>query len=477
MTAPTILDITMRKPSLLLTFLLLAFLGPLQAAEFKTDASQRQHLSLTVYNAGRALIRDHRQFSLDQAVDRIAFSGVSQQIMPQTVAIEGLEVLEQNYDYDLLSPESLIRKHLGRKVRIARRSGETGETLEWRSGTILSTNGGVILRMDDGSLESLERNHNYHMVFDEIPEDLRASPTLTLRLLEALSGRQEAALTYLSGGLSWQSDYVLQLNSDETRASLDSWVTLKNQSGIGYQDAQLQLLAGDVNTVAPGRDKLVMAEAMMARSVSGSQLSEEALHGYHLYSVPFKTTIRDNQSKQIRLFSADAISVEKRLEDRAWINQRGLALQKSKPDQILVIDNQKPTLGLPLPQGIIRVYADDSQGQKQFLGEDRIGHTAVNDTIELHIGKAFDISIERETTAYQTISKTQQRVARKLRINNGGNSSQTINLFEIMPAADWSILQSSHPQQRNGPQELKYSVEIPALQEIEISYTVQINHP
>jgi hypothetical protein len=462
---------TLLAPLACLSFLLPAVVA---AGEFKTDADDRYDLSLTVYNAGRALVRDNRRFTPDKPIDQVAFSDVAQQIMAQTVAIEGLDVLEQNYDYDLLSPQSLARKHLDRKVRIARRSDQTGETLEWRSGTILSTNGGVILQMDDGSLESLESNRNYHMVFEEIPPDLRASPTLTLRLGEAVRGQQQVGLTYLSGGLSWHSDYVLQLAQDESRADLDSWVTLTNQSGVAYRDARLQLLAGDVNTVTPARDKMMMAEAMMARGVADAQVSQEALHGYHLYSVPFKTTIRDQQSKQIRLFKATGITVEKRLEDLAWVNQDGVDPQKSKPDQILVIDNRKPSLGLPLPKGTVRVYGRDQRGENQFLGEDRIGHTAVNDEVELRIGKAFDVSIERETSEYQTISKTQSRLTRTLRINNGGKTAQLLDLTELMPGNNWSILQSSHDHQRGGPRELKFSVDLPAMQQIELSYRVEI---
>ncbi len=465
--------------SILLTIALVLSLTTVNAQtiqEFKADASHQQALNLTIYNQGRALIRDRRQFDIDTPVTAIAFSDVAQKIMPQTVAIDGLNVREQNYDYDLLSPQALIQKHLGKRVRIARRSGETGETLEWTQGTIVSSNGGVILRMDDGRLESLSRNHHYHIVFEEIPDNLRASPTLSLKLHDPVSGQQQVDMTYLSHGLSWQSDYVLQLSTDEQQASLDSWITLSNQSGISYNEASLQLLAGDVNTVTPGAETLMMADTMLARRASKREVREEALHGYHLYTVPFPTTLRDNQNKQIALFSASAIPLQKRLEDRAWLDPQGLTKQKSKPEQILRLQNNKPALGIPLPKGTIRVYGQDRQGGKQFLGEDRIEHTAVNDEVEIKIGRAFDVSIERQTREPVQISKQQQRLTRTIRLNNGSDSEQQVELFEIMPTADWQILTASHQHDRSSPREAKFVLTIPAMSKLDLEYRIELRY-
>ncbi len=456
--------------------LLLLMPGAQAAQEFKTDATHQQSLSLTIYNQGRAMIRDQRQFKIDIPVDAIAFSDVSQKIMPQTVAIDGLDVREQNYDYDLLSPQALIEKHIGKRVKIARRSDETGETLEWTEGVIVSTNGGVILRMDDGRLESLGQNRRYHIVFEEIPDNLRASPTLTLKLYETANGQQQVEMTYLSQGMSWQSDYVLQLAADEKQASLDSWITLSNNSGMAYHDANLKLLAGDVNTVTPGAEAMLMADAMMARGAAKREVREQALHGYHLYSVPFRTTLRDNQSKQIRLFSAEEIPVNKRLQDRALVDQRGLTKQVSKPEQILQLKNRKPALGVPLPMGTVRVYGRDNQDENQFLGEDRIDHTAVNDDVEIKIGRAFDISVQRQTREQVQISKNQQRLTRSVRLNNGGKSEQSVVLYEVMPTLDWQILKSDRKHERTAPREAEFVVTVPALTEVEFEYVVELRY-
>lgn len=447
-----------------------------QADDFKTTAADQSALALTVYNGGRALVRDERRFTPQQATWSIAFMDVAEKIMPQTVAIDGLEVLEQNYDYDLLSPQALIDKNIGNTVRLARRSEETGETLEWTRGTILSTNGGIVLRMQDGSLETLVGKSNYHMVFDDVPDNLRTSPTLSLRLARPVAAEQSVRMTYLTHGLSWQSDYVLQLDKSESSARLDSWITLNNQSGIGYDNARLQLLAGDVNIQqAPPVARKMESLALQAGAVT--DISEQALHGYHLYTVPHATTIRNRQSKQIKLFSASAVPVHKKLLDRAYVNVRAVDAQKSKPDQWLEFTNSKPALGLPVPQGTVRVYATDDEGNEQFIGEDRIDHTAVNDELKIRIGKAFDQTVERKTTRFDQLSRQQQQFSREIRINNGAEHALPLTIEEIMPAQEFRVLDSSHAHKSSAPAVVAFEVDLPASQALTIRYSVEVTYP
>jgi len=468
----------MPQQSLKLLCLLLPILLPsVSAAEFSTTASDQQDLNLTIYNGGRALIRESRQFNVGEKTRHIAFIDVAQTIMPQTVAITGLDVQEQNYDFDLLSPQALIEKNIGNKIRIARRSSISGETLQWIEGRILSNNGGVILQMDDGRLERLDSNQSYHMVFDQVPDNLRSRPTLSLTLYEKISGPQQIDITYLSTGLQWQNDYVLQLDTDETQGSLDSWVTLQNNSGISYQNAHLQLLAGDVNIVAAQPEVMMMADAMAPRMSQKRQVKQEALHGYHLYSVPHKTTLSNRQSKQIKLLSAHQVPLKKRLEDKAWVDRHGLNKASSKPDQILILNNNKPALGIPLPMGTVRVYGKDSEGGNQFVGEDRIGHTAVNDEVEIKLGKAFDISIDRQTIDSRQISKKQLQLTRLIKINNGSDKPQQLELSELMPTTNWRISSSTLPHKKSSPQQALFNVALPAMSKTEIQYSVQITYP
>jgi hypothetical protein len=446
-------------------------------AETKSTSNDQNNLSLTVYNGGRALVKDSRNITLPTDTKRLAFMDVAEKIMPQTVAIEGLDVLEQNYDFDLLSPQSLVNKNIGKNVRIARRSKETGETIEWIDGKILSTNGGIILQMQDGSLETLNPNTNYHMIFNEVPGNLRTTPTLSLLLNQPTEGIKQVELTYLTTGLSWQSDYVMQLNKQQNRATLDSWITLKNFSGISYHNTNLQLLAGDVNMQRPSVMRTMMAESDNFQRKAMAPVTEQALHGYHLYSVPHKTTINNNQSKQIKLFARNNIPVQKILQDQAYVNSRGLNTQKSKPDQILVFKNAKPDLGLPLPKGTIRVYGKDNSGHKQFIGEDNIDHTAISEELEIKLGKAFDISIERSTKDHRQLSKKQIQLKRKIKINNGGEEQQTLAITEIMPSQSWMIKKPSHAYLKISPTMAEFKLTIPALTEQTIVYDVVVTYP
>lgn len=457
------------------TLLLLCF-HTVGATEVRSTLADQQTINLTVYNAGLALIRDSRIIDINPPSSQIAIIDVSAQIMPQTVAISGLDVLEQNYDFDLLSPQALIEKNIGNTVRIARRSRDSGETLEWRKGTLLSNNGGVILKMEDGRLESLNNNAYYHLVYDEVPDNLRTRPTLSLLLKQQTRGTQQVEMTYLSNGLSWQSDYVMQLDTSETSASLDSWITLNNQSGTRYPNARLQLLAGDINIHKNQPAPMMAREIMMSAQADGG-ISQQALHGYHLYTVPHRTTINNNQSKQIKLFSAEQIPVIKRLEDRAYVDLQGINPHKSKPKQILTFNNEKPALGIPLPKGTIRVYANDASGNKQFIGEDGINHTAVNDELEIQLGKAFDISLQRKTLKVKKLSKKQTRVAREININNGSKKAQSVRVSEIMPSHNWSITQASWSHSRQSPSEARFEALIPAMQTLKITYDVLITYP
>lgn len=463
--------------SLSLLILGTVFLFKPVLAENRSTSSDQTNLSLTIYNGGRALIRDRRQINLKEKTAHLAVMDVAQKIMPQTVAIDGLDVLEQNYDFDLLTPMALVEKNIGHKVRLARRSKETGETIEWSEGTVLSTNGGVVLQMQDGSLESLNSAKNYHMIFDEVPNNLRITPTLSLLLQEEIDGNRNVDLTYLTKGLSWQSDYVMQLNDTETEAQLDSWITLNNNSGIAYHNAQLQLLAGDVNMQRPQVVMAMMEDSSNMRRKTSSTVAQESIHGYHLYTVPHKTTIKNKQSKQVKLFMANTIPVHKKIEDKAYVQTRGINKQKSKPDQFLLFKNKKPSLGIPLPKGTIRVYGKDQSGNKQFLGEDSINHTALNEDVEIKLGKAFDITVERMTQEYRQLSKKQIQIKREIKVNNGSKEKQTIKLTEIMPSQNWKIKSTTQAYSKASPSSADFDLLIPALTEIVFNYVVVINYP
>ena len=220
----------------------------------------------------------------------------------------------------------------------------------------------------------------------------------------------------------------------------------------------------------------MMADAAMYQRKAISPVAEQALHGYHLYTIPQRTTIQNQQSKQIKLFASPAFAVSKKLLDQAYVDSHALNTQKSKPEQFLLFKNSAPELGLALPKGTLRVYARDDAGNSQFLGEDSIDHTAVNDALEIKLGRAFDLSVERSTTDFRQLSKKQTQLSRSIKINNGSKQAQTLILSEVMPTQSWQILQATQSHTRATPASADFTVMIPALTELTLSYDVVITY-
>lgn len=438
-------------------------------AEYSVDSSARNQLGLTVYNSGLAMIRDQREFHLAKQENEIALLDVSAAIMPETVALQGLQVREQNYDFDLLSATSLLQKHLGKKIRIARRSSESGETLQWLEATVLSINDGILLQMEDGRIEAVDELSHFQLVYETIPESLRSRPTLSLKLDQPRSGDQQINLSYLSRGLSWRSDYVMTLDNEHS-ATLYGWVTINNHSGVAYENAQLQLLAGDIN-LAADQPKRVMAR-MMTDSMAAAPESapSQSLQGYHLYDIPFTTTLKNNQQKQIRLVTAEQIDYQRKLIDSGYLSPHQSDEITSKPQQFIEFKNSKPYLGIPLPAGTVRLYADDEAAQKQFVGEDRIEHSAVNDELKLLMGRAFDVTIKRSINEVRQISKKQQQVSRQIHINNGAKKAQTILIRETMPTSQWQIDQSTSAFKQINARSIEFAVTVPAESDVTLNY-------
>ncbi len=465
----------MRPTRTLIASLLLLLAYDLLAAEYRSGAEQQSRLSLTVYHAGRALVREQRKLDLPPGSTRVALMDVPQKILPQTLTIDGLSVREQNYDFDLLSPQTLLQKHVGRSVRIARRSRDSGETLEWKKARILAVNGGVILRMEDGSIETLDADSRYRIVYDEVPDNLRERPTLTLKLEQPAEGRKAVRLSYLTTGLGWSSDYVLELARDGRQASLVNWITIDNRSGIAFDQAEIQLLAGDLNLV--NRPSPRRAEKVMMAMADSAEPARESIGGFHLYSLPWKTDLKQNQKKQLKLFGRQQIPVQRLLRDRAWLGGYSSRPGKTKPELLLRFANREPALGLPLPAGVVRVYGQDSKGNAQFLGEDRIGHTAVNDELELRLGKSFDVTVERRITDHRQISKKQYRITREIVINNGSENAQQLKLTDILPSRDWSVLSSTEQWIKRSPEELGFDLTLAPKTRKRIEYRMEIRQP
>lgn len=447
-------------------------------------AQDQESVAITIYNENLALIKDTRKVILDQDANRLAWRDVSAQIRPETVVLRNLtmpskfRLLEQNFDFDLLTPTKLLEKYSGKAITIIRTNTATGaETSE--TATVLSTNEGVILKFDD----RIETGVPGRMVFPEVPKNLRDKPTLLISLLSPTSGKHDLELSYLTQGLSWHADYVVTLSEADHLLNLSGLVTLTNQSGIAYHDARLQLVAGDVNRVQSehhiGRKMIALA----AGTTDVAQMKEESFFEYHLYTLQHPTTLSENQTKQIALMSATNVPFSKEYllqgADYYYSGKHDTISQKHKINVFVSFRNKGEGLGIPLPKGIIRVYKKDLQDNTQFAGEDRIDHMASNGLIRLKLGSAFDITADRIQTDFQQIAGTMRsgifETAYQITLRNAKKEAVIVQIHEPIPG-DWEVMSESLPHVKLNAGLVEWKVPVAADSEAKLTYRVRVKY-
>ncbi|MBK1704557.1 DUF4139 domain-containing protein [Halochromatium glycolicum] len=458
-----------------------------QASKQRSTLEDQAAVAVTIYNDDLALIKDSRRVTLPAGRTELAFRDVSAQIRPETALLRTIEgippsLIEQNFDFDLLTPGALLEKYVGREVGLVTRHPTTGEETE-EPAVVLAASDGVVLRVGDrietfGSGQTPGR-----IVYRDIPPNLRDRPTLVLALDSDESGERLLELSYLSRGLSWKADYVGELAPGQDRLDLAGWVTLENRSGSSYRDAQLQLVAGDVNQVEEDM-RQPQYEAMATRAAQPTpNMREEGLFEYHLYTLSHPTTIADNQTKQVALLDAADVVVDKELivqgDQRAYREPRGELWQDLDVSVYLNATNDEASnLGLPLPAGIVRIYQRDSEGNLQFIGEDRIDHTPKNESLRLKLGQSFDVTAERQQTEFTKLSgsgpwKYQFEGAYAIRIKNAKPEAQQLTVQERIPG-DWTMLDESAPHEQGNANTAIWDLEVPAEGETRLSYRVRV---
>ena len=453
------------------------------AGEMTTTLKDQKNLAVTIYNENLALVKDQREVPLAKGEARLAFQEVSAQMRPETALLrnltepKGFWIYEQNFDFDLLTPQKLLEKYVGEKVTVlGTRNGQ--ETRE--EATVLATNNGVVLQFAD----RIETSVPGRLVFPRVPGNLRARPTLVLSLHSPAGKPQKLELSYLTGGLSWKADYVAGLSADEKTLDLSGWVTLTNQSGAAYPDATLQLVAGDVNRV---KDELSGADIMpppMARMTKAAapEMKEESLFEYHLYTLDRPTTLKENQTKQVALLSAGQVPVRKEylLKGQSYYYQSGYGNlgDKLKVGVFVEFDNRTENrMGMPLPKGVVRVYKQDSEGRSQFVGEDAIDHTPRNEQVRLKLGDAFDVTARRKQTDYKNLGKQGRwnyvvETAFQVDLKNAKKEPVTVSVVEPI-WGDWEIVEKSHAFTKEAAGAARFKVKVPAEGGATLTYRVR----
>lgn len=464
---------------------LLAAAVPVQAdpGEITSTAKDQKGLSLTIYNNDLALIKDRRAITLPAGNSTLAFREVSGRMRPETALLTGgLEILEQNFEYDLLTPESLLAKYVGREVSMIQRHPTTGEELPPQEALVLSAGpGGVVLKAG----ERIETGISGRLVYPDVPPNLRDRPTLTMQVASEEPGSREVELSYLSSGLTWQADYVAELNNDERQLNFKGWVSLTNESGASYNNAQLQLVAGEVNVVEDARQLSLETMAVPAPMAAASKkaMTEEAMFEYHLYTLERPTTILENQKKQVALLQADGVLSKKefilRGSDYYYRGQADNLGERQDVGVELEVKNEKERgLGMPIPAGVVRVYKKDSRGFLQFVGEDRIEHTPDKEIMRLRLGTAFDVTAEKKQTSFRKISgigpyNYNYESSYQITIKNAKDEAVQVKVLEPIPG-DWKIVSESQAHTKESAHSASWLVDVPAKGSTALSYSAEV---
>lgn len=443
-------------------------------------AVEGQRLALTIYNQDLALVEDVRPLDFTAGRSRLEFKDVSAEIRPETVALSaaGVAIVEQNFDFDLLTPEKMMEKAVGHQVRIVRTNPGNGNEVT-ETATVLSVNNGVVLKIGD-RIEVLRADGApTRVIFDKVPENLRARPTLSVNVESSAAGRRDATLSYLTTGLSWKADYVALFDEQAKKLDMQGWVTLTNKSGTTFSDAVTQLVAGNINIVRSEQPEWQQQQLQQEqqRIRAARQTGNEAgvrrpLADYYVYPLPERTTVADNQTKQVGFLDAQGVAARKVYEYSAdWF------ASMSDPEHAAVVvrfaNSSKGGLGAQLPAGMVRVYVRDTDGKPRFVGENRIGHIPQGSEISVKTGDAFDVTVQRTLVKQDRAGFWRSRYSMEYLVRNARSESVTLDIRQGGLWREGKVLQESIKSTRPDAYTLQWSVPVAANGETKLTFTVE----
>jgi hypothetical protein len=451
-----------------------------QSTVTSTQQDQKD-LAVTVYNSNVALVRDVRRLRLPAGTLDLRYMDIAAEVNPATVHIvsltapKDLSVLEQNYEYDLLSPQKLLQKYVGKELTLVRMETENNSTKEVPvKATLLALNEGPVWKVGNEIVTGMGTDR---YVFPDLPENLYSKPTLIWLLENARDGEQTVEASYLTNQVNWSADYVLTIGSNQKGADLNGWVTVINNSGTEFRNAQLQLVAGEVHRVTEAMP--APPRVMMKAAIAGAaQFVQEPISEYHLYSLERRTNLQDKETKQISLLAATGVGFSKVFEVNGqqyyYHNAQSPGAPIKEPVQVHIEfkNSQENSLGMPLPAGTVRVYQGDSKGRVQFIGEDRIGHTPKDETLDLHIGDAFDVVAERKQTDFKSFGRAFE-FAFEISLRNHKSDPITVIVNEPI-GGDWTMLDSNYKYEKTGAFAAQFQVPVAANAESVLKYRVRV---
>ena len=424
----------------------------------------RKEINLTIYNSNLGVVKDLREINIDKGTTEIKLSDVAKLIDPTSVHIKlDGNILEQNYQYDLVSTDKILQKYIDRDINLI---DEDGNLI---SGKLLSVYGGqYVIQNPNGGLTLIPNIDKYKIKVESLPEGLITKPTLVWLVQSNNSGKKDVEVTYQTGGLSWSAEYVVLLNENDTKLDLNSWVSINNRSGASYKDANLKLIAGDLNLVR-SRDYPNMVKAQYDAGVmmeAAPQFEEKSFFEYHIYDLQRKTNVLDNETKQIALFESENVSINKKYLYQSGSNKVGVYVEFK--------NSSENNLGVPMPKGKVRVYKSDGESP-QFIGEDMIDHTPKNEKLSLKIGEAFDITAEEKMTDSRKITNKINEQDYEITIKNRKEESISVNIEKYF-GLNWKITSSNFDFKKVDASKVEWILPVDSDNETILKFTVRYEY-
>jgi hypothetical protein len=450
-----------------------------------STAADRRSVEVTVYNGNLGLVKEQRRVKATAGEGELRFSDVAAQINPVTVHIKPLTdakdfaVLEQNYEYDLISHAKLLDKYVGREIKIID-ANEYQDRKDVVNATLLSVANGEVYKIGN----EIYLGHPGIKVLPELPGSLISRPTLSWVYRSKAARDYDIEVSYLTHGMGWSADYVLSVADKKATGSLSGWVTVNNQSGAEYADAKLKLVAGEVNRApvpapAYGMRKTARMEMAMA-SAADAGFTESGMFEYHVYDLGRLVTVKENQTKQISLLEAQGVNVVKEYVTTPSAHNAFLynsvndgAVKQPVVAYLSFKNTKENNLAVPLPSGVIRIYTDDARGSRQFIGEDRITHTPKDEEVRLKVGEAFDIVAERTQVDFAQKTSKVTETEWKVSLRNRKEEDVTVRVQENA-SGQWEILEPSHKFTKVSATQFRFEVPVAKGQEVTVKYKIRV---
>jgi len=440
--------------------------APFAVAQDPAAANAQGDVAVTIYNNGQSLVQDDRQLSVSAGRNRIEFPDVSARIRPETVTLSGpgIGIVEQNFDFDLLTPDKLMDKAVGQSITLIRTNPATGAERTERA-KVLAANGGIVLQIGERIEVLRDDGLPVRAVFDRLPPNLRARPTLSVTVDAANAGTVPARLSYLTPNLGWTADYVALFDAAKGAMDIQGWVTLTNSTGTTFNNARTLLVAGNPGGGGGFRQ---MDSAMDTAGTESN--GRERLGDYYLYPLAARTTIANAQQKQVSFLDVKGAPARSTYE---FVNRwMGSSTEPASTASVLRFSTSRQGgLGDQLPAGTIRVYMRDARGDPQFIGENSIGHTPMGSAMSLRTGDAFDVKVQ--TTVVQRTRKSDSRWITKMKyaVTNARPEAVTVLVAQDGLYGDVRISDESLKGERVSADRVEWQVPVPANGKAEVTVT------